>query len=71
MDEAEVRARINPAEPDEEKSEQYKKVYEICTALGLALNDLVPEGQEKSLMMIHLEEVTVWANKGIARSSVR
>lgn len=69
MDEAEIRARINPSEPDEEKSGRHKQVYEVCTSLGLALNDLVPDGREKSLMVTHLEEVTVWANKGIARSS--
>ncbi len=68
MDEAELRARLNPVEPSEEKAERHRKVYELCTALGLALNELVPSGREKSLMVTHLEEVVVWANKGVARS---
>lgn len=40
-----------------------------ANALGLAelLNELVPEGREKSLAITKLEEVVMWANAGIAR----
>lgn len=31
------------------------------------INDLVPEGREKSLAITKLEEVVMWANAGIAR----
>lgn len=38
-------------------------------ALAADLVDLVPAGREASLMVTHLEEALMWANKAIARLS--
>lgn len=35
--------------------------------LAHRINDLVPEGREKSTALTKLEEVLFWANRGIAR----
>jgi hypothetical protein len=32
------------------------------------LNDLLPEGSEKELAIMHLEEVKMWANAAIAQA---
>ena len=43
-------------------------VRAMCLNLAVELNRIVPEGREKSLAIIHLEEVMMWANAGIARN---
>jgi len=34
----------------------------------LELNEIIPDGREKSLAITHLEEVMFWSNAGLARS---
>lgn len=53
----------------EEKKMAHGSVRTLCSTLALILNDKVPEGREKALMMTHLEEVMFWANAGIARNN--
>jgi hypothetical protein len=36
-------------------------------SLAKVLNDVLPEGREKSLAMTNLEQVMFWANASIAR----
>lgn len=67
MDESELRARIEPVAADPERAERHRRVYEVCVRTLLELNDLVPDGREWSLAVTHMEEVAVWANKGVAR----
>jgi hypothetical protein len=45
--------------------------YVRASAYGLAMdiNDLVPDGREKSLAITKLEEALMWANAAIARRS--
>lgn len=37
-------------------------------ALAHLIDELVPDCREKSLALTHLEEVSMWANAGIARN---
>jgi hypothetical protein len=43
-------------------------VRDRCYRLAEALNEIVPDGREKSLAMTKLEEVMFWANAAIARN---
>lgn len=36
--------------------------------LAHAINNLVPDGREKALALTNLEQVSMWANAGIARA---
>ncbi len=45
----------------------HESVRSNCGDLARALNDIVPEGREKSLAITHLETVMFWANAAIAR----
>lgn len=51
----------------QERRDAHESVRDLCTQLALNLNDIVPEGREKSLVMTTLEEVMFWANAAIAR----
>lgn len=46
---------------------KHERVRDLCLALSLELNALVPDSREKSLAMTHLEDVMYQANAGIAR----
>jgi len=41
----------------------------LCRSLAMQLNDMLPEGREKSLAITHLEEVMFWSNAAIARAA--
>lgn len=49
------------------KQQLHGGIRESCKKLAHTLNDLLPEGREKSLAITHLEEVMFWANAAIAR----
>lgn len=53
---------------DEETKMKHNSVRNRCFDLAEELNELVPEGREKSLAITHLEQVMMWANAGIARA---
>lgn len=38
-----------------------------CLSLALLLEEIVPDGREKSLAVTNLEQVIFWANAAIAR----
>lgn len=52
----------------EAKATQHTLVRQKCYDLALELNDLLPDGREKSLAITHLEEVMFWGNAAIARN---
>lgn len=51
-------------QPSEKQVEQILTVREGCKALHLILLDL-PNCRERSLAITNLEQVSMWANKGI------
>lgn len=58
---------LNPFEykkPDEKGIEQIEQVRSKCKELYDLLNTLIPS-RERSLAITKLEEVSMWANKGI------
>jgi len=63
----ENRFMFHPAST-EEKRNDHTSVRMKCLTLALELNEIIPDGREKSLAITHLEEVMFWSNAGLARS---
>ena len=64
----EIRDRFKFHEPDtDRKAQDHDKVRLACQGLAVYLNNLVPEGREKSLAITKVEEAMFWANAGLAR----
>lgn len=47
----------------------YEQMRARTRELAEWVNEVVPDGREKSLAVTHLEEAVMWANAGIARQS--
>lgn len=47
----------------------YESIRSEAYAYARWLDDILPDGREKSLAITHLEEVVFWANAAIARNS--
>jgi hypothetical protein len=52
----------------EEKRDAHTSVRQACRRLADELNDGLPDGREKSIVITKLEEVMFWANAAIARA---
>lgn len=71
MDNADLRNRFDyHSPPDEERREKHEDIREHCLDLALWLNELVPEGREKSLAITNLEQVMFWSNAALARPGI-
>jgi hypothetical protein len=46
----------------------YEQIRAEALQFATDLNQLVPDGREKSLAITHLEDAVMWANAGVARS---
>jgi hypothetical protein len=55
------------APKDDATRQLHEFVRDRCLSLAVALNDVLPEGREKSLAITNLEQVMFWANAAIAR----
>jgi hypothetical protein len=53
-----------------EKQLRHATVRSLLGDVARELNDLLPEGREKSLCVTHLEEAMFWANAALARPSL-
>jgi len=54
----------------QDKQRANEDVRRQCYVLALYLDDLLPEGREKSLAITKLEEVLFWSHASIARDSL-
>lgn len=62
----ENRFAFHPAStPDRQAAHQSVRTH--CHELAGVLNDLLPEGREKSLAITNLEQTMFWANAAVAR----
>jgi hypothetical protein len=53
----------------EEKQNAHGSVREQCRELAHFLNEKIPDGREKSIVITKLEEVMMWANAALARDN--
>lgn len=54
--------------PKDGQPEKYQAIREKAKELAYLIDELVPDGREKSLAQTNLEQAVMWANAGIARS---
>lgn len=54
--------------PTDGQPEQYEMIRQIAFAYANHLNEVCPDGREKTIAMTKLEEVVFWANAAIARA---
>lgn len=57
MTEQDIRNRFSLISSSAEQIERYDKIADKVTELALLINDLAPDGREKSLAFTHLEIV--------------
>lgn len=67
MDKEDIDNRFTYHAPKPWQPEIYQNIRSIAKELALYINEMVPEGREKSIAITKLEEATFWANAGIAR----
>lgn len=61
-----VRFSFHPANT-EAKQDAHAQARAVCRNAAHELNELLPDGREKSLAITKLEESMYWANAAIAR----
>jgi hypothetical protein len=54
--------------PKDGQPEIYQDIRTLAKELALDINEVVPEGREKSLALTKLEEAVMWSNAGISRA---
>ena len=67
MDKEDIDNRFTHHAPKPGQPEIYQDIRTLAKELALEIDEVVPEGREKSLAITKLEEVVMWANAGIAR----
>lgn len=68
MNDLQNRFQYHPPK-DEQTKQSHEIVRQIMFDAAKAVNELCPEGREKSLAITKLEEAMMWANAAIARSN--
>jgi hypothetical protein len=67
MDKEDIDNRFMYHAPKLGQMEMYQDIRTLAKELALEIDEVVPEGREKSLAITKLEEAVFWANAGIAR----
>jgi len=55
--------------PTGDQATKYERIRSMGKADAYLIDDMVPDGREKSLALTKLEEAVMWANAGIARGA--
>lgn len=70
MDKADIEHRFAfHAATTQEKRDEHTSVRQQCRRLADAMDDALPDGREKAVVMTKIEEVMFWANAAIARDN--
>ena len=67
MDTEEIRRRFDHHSPDQATGDLHSMVRSKVKSLAFELNDLLPEGRQKSLAFTALEDVMMRSNAAIAQ----
>jgi len=67
MTKEDIENRFTYHAPKPGQPEIYQDIRTLAKELALEIDEVVPEGREKSLAFTKLEEAVMWANAGIAR----
>jgi hypothetical protein len=67
MDANDIETRFTYHPPSPAQVPVFQEIRDQAKALATKLNEVVPNGREKSLAITHLEDTVMWANAGIAR----
>ena len=69
MDHGDLINRFTFHPADRVKAVLHENIRDKALELALYLDTVLPEGREKSLAIIHLEEVMMWSNASVARNN--
>jgi hypothetical protein len=53
--------------PSGEQAEKYARMRQTAKGLARQIVEMCPQGEERSMALVKLEEVSMWANAAIAR----
>ena len=67
MTKEDIENRFTYHAPKDGQLEIYQNIRTLAKELALEIDEVVPEGREKSIAITKLEEAVMWANSGIAR----
>ncbi|HEX7276288.1 MAG TPA: hypothetical protein VF244_02845 [Acidimicrobiales bacterium] len=59
--------RFEYHKPDADKVKRHEAVREACRTLAHVIDDLCPDGRDKSVAIKMCEDAMMWANASIAR----
>ena len=68
IDLEDLKNRFTYHEPWPNDVDKFETIRRIALSYATVINELVPDGAEKTLSVTKLEEVVFWANAGIARN---
>lgn len=57
------------AAPNAEKRMEHTSIRALVKELAIEMNERLPEGREKAIVLTKLEEVMFWGNAAIARDN--
>ena len=63
-----LESRFTYHKPKDGQPERYASIRRKALELAELINNLAPDGREKSLSLTKIEEAVMWANAGIARN---
>ena len=67
MDAKEREKRFDSYEMDEDKKIRCLHIGNAVKQLAYVIDNVCPDGREKSLALTRLEEAVMWANKSVSR----
>ena len=67
MDVKERDKRFDSYEMDEDKKIRCLQIRNVVKQLAYVIDNVCPDGREKSLSLTRLEEAVMWANKSVSR----
>jgi hypothetical protein len=69
MDQEDIKNRFTYHKPDNDKIVLHERIRRYGFDLSTYLNEVLPDGREKSLAVTKIEEAIMWANASLARSN--